>query len=121
MIAYLHLTFVYFNGAKLSFQFRVTKDTPLSDLISKLNTLLRYSKNRRVVKFEYRSSSFDSKGKMHFTNFELKTNEDLNIKWSTFHCYASKCLIEMDAKIARFIKYIINMLQRLKLPVYNDI
>lgn len=40
--------------------------------------------------------------------------------WSTFYHYTSKGPIEVDAKIERFVGVIINMLQRLELPIYND-
>lgn len=117
MNAYPHLVFAYFNGRKPSFQFRVTDDTPLADQISKLNTLLRYIENQRVVKLEYRSPSLDSEK----TNFEQKTDEDLQIMWNTFYHYASKGPIEVDAKIERSVSNIIDMLQRLELPIYKDI
>lgn len=90
------------------------------DLKTKLNTLLRYPENRRVVKLMYRSSSLDSEGKIHFTNFERKTNKDLQVMWITFYIYTSKDLIEVDAEIERSVNDIINMLQRRELPVYND-
>lgn len=41
--------------------------------------------------------------------------------WSTYHHYVSKGPIEVGAKIARFVKDIINILQRPELLVFNDI
>lgn len=82
--------------------------------------LLRYLENIRVVKLEYRSSSFESEWKIQFTNFELKTNGDLKVMWSTFQCYASKDRIEMNVKIARSVDYIINILQRHQISLYNN-
>lgn len=97
MNAYPHLAFVYLNGAK----------PPLPE-------------SRRVIKLEYRSSSLDNEGKIQFTNFELKTNEDLQVMWSIFYRYASKGLIEVDTKIERPTNDIVNMLQHPELPVYNN-
>ncbi|XP_058775077.1 uncharacterized protein LOC131649330 [Vicia villosa] len=110
MNTYPHLAFVYFNGEKPPYQFRVTDDTHPAALISKLNTLLRYLENRRVVKLKYRPPSFDTEKKLQFTNFELKKNEDLEVTWSTFRRYATEGPNEVDAKIARPVENIINML-----------
>lgn len=70
-----------------------SQSTPLIDMKFILENLLLYSYNQRVVKLEYRSSSIDNEGKIQLNKFELKTNEDLRVTWSTFHCYKTKGLI----------------------------
>ncbi|XP_058776582.1 uncharacterized protein LOC131650896 [Vicia villosa] len=117
---YPHLTFVYFNGAKPPLQFRFSEDTPLAELITILNSLLQYPKNRKVVKLEYRLPSLDADIKVQFTQFALKTDDDLKILWSTFRRYSTKGRIEVNAKIQRSGEYVIKMLQRPQLPVYNN-
>lgn len=62
----------------------------LINLKSKLNTLLWYKVNQRVIKLEYRSSSIDNEEKIRFTMFELKTDDDLKIMWSNFYRYPQK-------------------------------
>lgn len=121
MNSYPHLVFVYFNGAKPLLQFMVSEDTPLVDLKFKLNTLLQYLKNQRVVKLEYHSPWIDDEGKIWFTKLEVKTNEDLNVTCSIFYRYSSKGPIEVDVTIARSTRDILKMLQRAEPHVCNEI
>ena len=76
-----------------------------------MNTLSRILENYRVIKLEYQSPSFDNDENVHFTNLELKTDEDLKVTWSIFLCL-SKDPIEMNAKIQRSVEDIITKLQR---------
>ncbi|XP_058751977.1 uncharacterized protein LOC131625098 [Vicia villosa] len=116
---YPHIAFIYFNGAKPPLQFSFSEDTPLAELITILNSLLQYTENMKVVKLEYRSPSLDTEGNVQFTQFTLKTDDDLKVMWSTFRRYSIKGPLEVDAKIRRF-EDVIKMLQRPQLPVYNN-
>lgn len=78
MTTHPHLTFVYFNEAKSSFQLRICKDIFFINLKIKLNTLLRYPKNQRVVELKYHSPSIDNEEKIGFTMLESKTDDDYN-------------------------------------------
>ena len=109
---YPHLAFVYFSGEMSPLQFRFSQDTPLDELITILNSLLQYPENRKVVKLEYRSPSLDTEGKVKFTPFELKNDDDLEVMWETFQQYANKGLIELDAKLQRSAEDVIKMLRR---------
>lgn len=104
MTAYSHFALVYFNGENPPLPFKVTEETPLAYLISKLRTLLRFLENCRVVKLKYHSPSFDSDENIQFTNFELKTDEDLKVMWSVFHRYESKGPIEADARFKDLLR-----------------
>lgn len=66
-----------------------------------------------MVKIEYRSPLIDNEGNIRFNKFELKIGEDLKVMWSIYHQYQTKDLIEVDAKIVRYVDDIIKML---KLP-----
>lgn len=66
-----------------------------------------------MVKIEYRSPLIDNEGNIMFNKFELKIGEDLKVMWSIYHQYQTKDLIEVDAKIVRYVDDIIKML---KLP-----
>lgn len=66
---------------------------------STLDNLLGYPDNKRIVKLYYRSPLIDNEGDIQFKMFELKTNVDLMIMWSTCHHYETKGLIEKDYKI----------------------
>ena len=85
MSQFLYLSFMYFNGMKPLVDFRLTERTPLVVLKSKVDNILHYPYNIRVVKIEYQLPSIDSKGNMKFNNFELKRDEDLRFMWSTYH------------------------------------
>ena len=74
-----HLTFVHFNDERHLIEFRVTKNTHHFDLKSKLDNILRYPDNQKVVKLNYRSPLIDNEGNMHFNMFELKAVEDLRV------------------------------------------
>ena len=118
---YPHLAFVYFSsGYSTPFHFRFSQDTPYVELITILNSLLQYPENRKVVKLEYRSPSLDTEGKVKFTPFELKNDDNLEVMWSIFQRYSSKGLIEVNAKLQRSREDVIKMLQRPQLPVYNN-
>lgn len=62
------------------------------------------------MKLYYCSSSIESDEKIQFNELELKTDENLTVMWSTFHCYERKCPIELDAEIERSSKNILKML-----------
>src|SRR4051812_24917148 len=94
-----YLAFVNFSGEMSSLQFRFSEDTPLAELITILNFHLQYPENRKVVKLEYRSPSLNTEEKIKFTQFALKTNDNLKVMWSTFLRYSSKGPIEVDAKL----------------------
>lgn len=79
MNIYWHATFFYFNDAKPSLEFKVTKYTSLIDLKSIPENPLQYSNNWRIVKLEYRSLSIDNECKIQFNKFKLKTNENLKM------------------------------------------
>lgn len=85
MATYSHLAFVYLNDGKLSLQFWVCEDILLVNVKIKLNTLLRYPENYKVVKLEYHSPLIDNKRKIHFIMLELKIDDDLKVMWSTFY------------------------------------
>lgn len=121
MSTHPHLAFLYFNGAKSPLQFSVSKDIPLVDLKSKLDALHQYAENQRVFKLEYRSSLIDDEENIWFNKLELKTNEDLKITWNIFYRHASKCLIELDATIARSTKDSLKMFQRPEPLIWNEI
>lgn len=59
-----HLTFIYFNNMSPSFEFRVIEDIPLVVLKSKLDNLLCYPNNRKVVKIEYHSPLIDNQERL---------------------------------------------------------
>lgn len=120
MNPYPHLAFVYFNDANPPFQFRVYEDILLFDLKSKLNTLLRYPENWRVVKLQYCLPLIDNEMEIQFTMFELKSDDDLKVIWSTFYHYSTKGLMNLDATIQRSVKYIIRMLQHSEPLICND-
>ncbi|XP_058772016.1 uncharacterized protein LOC131645829 [Vicia villosa] len=117
---YPFLAFVYFNGVKPPLQFRFSEGTHLAELISILNSILQYPENRKVVKLEYRSPSSDPEGKVQFTQFVLKTIDDLKVMWRAFRQYSTKDPIEVDAKIQRSGEDVIKMLQHTQLLVYNN-
>lgn len=119
MKKYWFITFVYFNDVLPPLQFRVTTDTLLVDLKSRMQNNLHYSDNRRVIKIEYYSPSLYNTWKMKFRKFELKMNEDLRIVWSTFHCYATKDPIEVNVTLARSTDDILKML-KCPQPSLND-
>ena len=73
-----------------------------------------------MVKLEYRSPSLDAEGKVKFTLFQLKNDDDLEVMWETFQQYSTKSQIEMDASLRRSTEDVIKMLQRPQLPVYNN-
>lgn len=100
MSIYWYVGFVYFSGAKTSIEFKVTEYTSLVDMKSIIGNLLEYSDNKKVVKLEYCLSLIDNERKTQFNNFELKTDEDLRVMWSTFYRYKIKCSIELVAKIS---------------------
>lgn len=79
------------------------------DLKSKLDNF--YPDNLRVVKLYFRSPSIDNDEKISFNNFELKMDEDLTFMWNTFQYYETKCLVELDAKIAISIEDILKLLK----------
>lgn len=99
MSQYSYLAFVYFNNEKPLLEFLFTEITHLTDIKSILENL--YPDNKRFVKLYYCSPSIDSERKIQFNKFDLETNEDLTVMWSTFHRYETKGLIKVDAKIAR--------------------
>ena len=101
MSIYWDVRFVYFNGVKVSLEFKVTEYTSLVDLKSIMENLLQYSDNQKTVKLEYYSPSIDSDENIQFSKFQLKANEDIFVMWSTFPCYKTKGLTELDVKIAR--------------------
>lgn len=78
------------------------RTTSLYALKSKLDNLLRYPYNWRVVKIEYRSPSIYNEGKLKFNNFELKTNEDLRFKSYVEYILLlrKKSLIEVNTTVA---------------------
>lgn len=100
MNTYFHLAFVYLNEANPPHLFMLSEDMFLVDLKFKLNTLLRYPKNRRIVKHGYRSTSIDNERKIRPTMLELKTDNGLKSMWSTFYNYSTNDLIEVDVTIA---------------------
>ncbi|CAL5185986.1 unnamed protein product [Lathyrus oleraceus] len=120
MNLYPHLAFVYFNGVKSPLKFRICENIFLVDLKIKLNTFLRYLKNRRVVELEYRSPAIDNEGNIQFTMLELKTDDDLKVMWSAFYRYSTKGLIEVDVTIQRSVEDIIRMLQRPEQHIFNN-
>ena len=54
-----------------------------------------------MVKLKYRSPSLDAEGKVKFTRFQLKNDDDLEVMWETFHPYSTKGPIEMDTSLRR--------------------
>ena len=114
MSIYWDVRFVYFNGVKVSLEFKVTEHTSLVDLKYILENLFEYSNNRKVVKLKYSSPSIDNDRKIQRNSLKLKTNEDLRVMWSIFHCFETKGMIpiEVDMKIVRSTIDILKMLQR---------
>lgn len=80
--------FCVFQWCKNPFQFRAYEDIHLVDLKFKLNTLLQYPENRRIVKLEYLSPLIDDEGKIWFTKLKRNTDKKLRVIWSTFYCYS---------------------------------
>src|ERR1043165_3712754 len=76
---YPHLVFVYFTAARAPVQLRLSQNTPYDELITTLHSLLQYPDNRKVVKLEYHSPSLDAEGKVKFTLFQLKNDDDLEV------------------------------------------
>lgn len=70
MNQYWYIAFVYFNCMKPLFQFRAKNNTPLTDLKTKLENLLHYTNNLRVVKIEYCSPAVDDEWKTKFNKFD---------------------------------------------------
>lgn len=62
-----------------------------------------HTDNRRVIKIKYHLPSIDNEGKIRFGKFEMKSDENLKVMWSTNHRYEIKDLIEMDATIVRSV------------------
>ncbi|XP_058749009.1 uncharacterized protein LOC131621965 [Vicia villosa] len=116
---YPHFAFFYFSsGYSMSLQFRFLHDTPFAELIPTLNSLLQFPENWKMVKLEYRSPSLDPEGKVKFTPFELKNDDDLEVMWTSYQQYSSKVSIELDAKLQRSGEDVNKLLCRLQLPVY---
>lgn len=65
--------------------FRLIEDTPLDVLKFQLDNFVHHTDYRKVVKIDYRSPSIDNEGKIRFSKFERKTNEDLKVMWNTYH------------------------------------
>lgn len=99
MSQYAYLIFVYFNDEKPPLKFRFSEITRFVDLKSILENI--YLDNQRFVNVYYRLISIDNEGKILFSKFELKKNEDLTIMCSTFHFNETKGPVKVDAKIVR--------------------
>lgn len=108
------ITFVYFNGTRSYFEIRVTKNTSLIDLKSKLEKFLHHIDNRIVAKIEYRSPKVDNEGKINFNNLELKTDANVSVMWITFHSYVTKSSIEVSVIIARSTTNILKMMTHIE-------
>lgn len=85
-----HITYVYFNDANPSIEFKFNEYTPLVDLKYILHNLLSYRDNRKIMKVEYRSPSINNEWNIKFINFELKTNADARLCGILFSVYKQK-------------------------------
>lgn len=111
MSQYLYPTILYFNDLKTLVDFWLPENTiTLVVLISKLDNLLPNTDNRNVVKIEFRAPSIDIEGKVKYNNFDLKTDEDLKVRWRTYRYRLTKGPIEFDATIVKFVDDIIKIL-----------
>lgn len=112
MSQYSYMEIVYFNNMKPPIDFRLPKDpTTLVVLRSKLDNLFPNTDNRKVVRIEFRAPSINTQGNMKYNTFKLKTDEDLNVLWRTYHHRPTKGSIEFDAMIVRSINDIIKMIK----------
>ncbi|XP_050919013.1 uncharacterized protein LOC127136509 [Lathyrus oleraceus] len=103
---------VYFNEAAPPAEFRLPDGTiSLTTLTFKLNELLPDTDNENKRKIEFPEDWIDIDGRVKYNLIELKTNEDLTVMWRSFRCRLTKGLIELDAKISRFVDDIIKMLK----------
>lgn len=108
----LNTGYIYFNADEPSIAFKFTMYTPFDDLKFILEELLSYDDNQKIVKLEYRSPSADNEGNIEFNNFEFKTTKDVRALRNIFFHYENNFLIELDAKIERFVEDIVRMLER---------
>lgn len=93
----LNTGYIYFNAEEPPIAFKFTTYTPFDDLKFILEELLSYN---------------DNEGNIEFNNFEFKTTKDVRALRNTFFHYENNFLIELDAKIERFVEDIVRMLER---------
>lgn len=107
----LHVTYVYFNGAKSSIEFKFNDYNIFIDMKYILQNLLTYGDNRKIVKLEYYSPWIENKRKTEFRNFKLKMGAYVRATWNTFFHLETKVPIELDTTISRSVKDIIKKLE----------
>lgn len=95
-----------------SIAFKFTEYTPLDDLKFILEELLPYDNDQKIMKLEYRLPSYDNEWNIELNNFELKHVVNARAMWNTFFPYENKFLIDMDAKIERYVEDIFRMMER---------
>lgn len=70
-----------------------------------------------MVKIKYHSLTIDNKEKIKFNKFELKSDVDVRVMWSTFYRCATKDSIKVYVTLTRSTTHIIKKMKHLELSV----